>query len=111
MAPYASHPGLRSTATAGGKPPILQRLLLSHGPSYTSMCIGVHVARTNIDIDDEVLRRVQETYGLRTKRAAVDFALRRLLVEPMSDTEVLAMRGTGWAGDLEELRPAGAPRP
>ena len=59
------------------------------------------MARTNIDIDDEVLRRVQSTYGLRTKREAVDFALRRLLVEPMSDREALDMRGSGWSGDLE----------
>ena len=86
------------------------RPLPVRAPSYTSKCIVVHMARTNIDIDDEVLRRVQETYGLRTKRDAVDFALRRLLVDPMSDAEVLAMRGTGWAGDLEELRRAGAPR-
>jgi len=68
------------------------------------------VSRTNIDIDDEVLARVQRTYGLRTKREAVDFALRRLLVEPMSRDEALALEGTGWAGDLDELRAAGKPR-
>ena len=49
------------------------------------------MARTNIDIDDEVLQRVQSTYGLRTKREAVDFALRRLLVEPL---HVVARRST-----------------
>ena len=64
----------------------------------------VCVSRTNIDIDDEVMRRVQETYGLRTKREAVDFALRRLLVEPMDTREALSMRGAGWAGDLDEMR-------
>ena len=68
------------------------------------------MARTNIDIDDEVLRRVQSTYGLRTKREAVDFALRRLLVEPMSDREALEMRGSGWSGDLEEMRRNSGPR-
>jgi Arc/MetJ family transcription regulator len=68
------------------------------------------MARTNIDIDDEVLQRVQSTYGLRTKREAVDFALRRLLVEPMSDREALDMRGSGWAGDLEEMRGSAGPR-
>lgn len=70
----------------------------------------VYVSRTNIDIDDEVLGRVQQTYGLRTKREAVDFALRRLLVEPMGRTEALSMEGTGWAGDLVEIRSAGRPR-
>ncbi len=67
------------------------------------------MARTNIDMDEEVLRRVQSTYGLRTKREAVDFALRRLLVEPMTDREALDMRGSGWPGDLEEMRRGSAP--
>jgi Arc/MetJ family transcription regulator len=62
------------------------------------------MARTNIDIDDDLLRRVQEVYGLSTKRQAVDFALRRLLVEPMTESEALGMRGVGWSGDLDELR-------
>lgn len=43
-------------------------------------------------------------YGLSTKRAAVDLALRRLDLEPMSREEALAMRGTGWDADLQELR-------
>jgi Arc/MetJ family transcription regulator len=43
-------------------------------------------------------------YGLRTKRAAVDLALRRLDLEPMDRDEALAMRGTGWEGDLDQLR-------
>ena len=68
------------------------------------------MARTNIDIDEDVLRRVQATYGLRTKREAVDFALRRLLVQPMTDREALDMRGSGWPGDLEEMRRGAGPR-
>jgi len=43
-------------------------------------------------------------YGLRSKRSAIDLALRRLDLEPMSRDEVLAMRGSGWDGDLEDLR-------
>lgn len=68
------------------------------------------MTRTNIDIDDDLLRRVQSTYGLRTKRQAVDFALRRLLVEPMTGSEALAMRGVGWPGDLDEMRRGSGPR-
>ena len=68
------------------------------------------MARTNIDIDDEVMRRVQARYGLRTKREAVDFALRRLLVEPLARQEALAAEGSGWDGDLDELRAGTAPR-
>jgi Arc/MetJ family transcription regulator len=68
------------------------------------------MGRTNIDIDDEVMRRVQARYGRRTKREAVDFALRRLLVEPFTRREALAAEGSGWDGDLDELRAGSAPR-
>lgn len=62
------------------------------------------MARTNIDIDEEVIGRVMLAFSLPTKREAVDYALRRLLVEPMSATEARAMRGRGWSGDLDDLR-------
>ncbi len=68
------------------------------------------MSRTNVEIDDEILDRVRTTYGLRTKREAVDFALRRLLVQPMERAEALAMQGTGWEGDLDALRAGLAPR-
>lgn len=74
------------------------------------MCIMVSMSRTNIDIDDDVIARVQATYGLRTKREAVDYALRRLLVEPFSREQALAARGSGWDGDLDEMRAGTAPR-
>jgi Arc/MetJ family transcription regulator len=62
------------------------------------------VARTNIDIDDRLVARAMRLYRLHSKREAVDLALRRLVSEPMSRDEALAMRGTGWGGDLDELR-------
>jgi len=43
-------------------------------------------------------------YRVATKRAAIDLALRRLDLEPMSRKEALEMQGTGWEGDLDELR-------
>jgi Arc/MetJ family transcription regulator len=64
----------------------------------------LHMTRTNIEIEDELIARVMRRYGLRTKRAAVELALRRLDLEPMTRDEALAMRGTGWEGDLDELR-------
>lgn len=70
----------------------------------------LHITRTNVEIDEELVQRVMRRYGLSTKRSAIDLALRRLDVEPMSRDEALAMRGTGWDGDLEELR-GGYPRP
>lgn len=62
------------------------------------------MARTNIDIDEIACRTVMDRYHLSTKRDAVNFALRSLAVEPMGIDEALAMRGSGWEGDLEELR-------
>jgi Arc/MetJ family transcription regulator len=60
------------------------------------------MARTNIEIDEELIARVMRHYAFKTKREAVDFALRQVDVVPMTKEEVLAMRGTGWDGDLEE---------
>jgi Arc/MetJ family transcription regulator len=65
---------------------------------------ALHMSRTNIEIDDELMRRVMERWGFRTKREAVDRALRRLDLEPMTDEELAAMEGSGWDGDLDELR-------
>lgn len=62
------------------------------------------MGRTNIEIDDELIERVMSRYRLPSKRAAVELALRRLAGEPMSRDEALAMEGTGWSGDLDELR-------
>lgn len=64
----------------------------------------VSMGRTNIDIDDDVIANVMRRYNLRTKKEAVDFALRRLYVVPMTTEEILAMRGTGWDGDLDAMR-------
>lgn len=64
------------------------------------------MSRTNIEIDQELIARVMRRHGLRTKREAVDFALRRLVDEitPMTREEFLAMRGFGWDGDLAEIK-------
>ena len=48
--------------------------------------------------------RVMQRYGLSSKRAAVNFALQLASEEPMSLEDALAMRGTGWDGDLEAMR-------
>ena len=71
---------------------------------YTSGCIVVCMTRTNIDIDDALVGEAMRRYRLPSKRAAVDLALRRLLGDPMSREEALAMEGTGWFADLDEIR-------
>jgi Arc/MetJ family transcription regulator len=62
------------------------------------------MTRTNIEIDDELVGEAMRRYGLRSKRAAVDLALRRLVGDAMDRDEALAMEGTGWYADLAELR-------
>lgn len=63
------------------------------------------MGRTNIDIDDELLERAMRTFGLHTKRQAVNLALERLVGGgPMSVEEQLEMEGIGWEGDLDTMR-------
>lgn len=62
------------------------------------------MARTNIDLDDEAVEAVMRRYHLGTKREAVNFALRQLAAEPMPLDEALALRGSGWGGDLDAMR-------
>jgi Arc/MetJ family transcription regulator len=61
------------------------------------------MGRTNIDIDDELIARVMKRHRFSTKREAVDYALRRLDVKPLSKEEILAMEGMGWGDDGLEL--------
>jgi Arc/MetJ family transcription regulator len=62
------------------------------------------MARTNIDIDDEACRVVMDRYHLRSKRDAVNYALRLVAAEALDLDDARALRGSGWEGDLEQLR-------
>ena len=62
------------------------------------------MARTNIDIDEELAAEVMRRFGLTTKRAAVDLALRRLVGLPLTREFLLGLEGVGWEGDLDDLR-------
>lgn len=62
------------------------------------------MSRTNIDIDEDACRLVMELYHLSTKRDAVNFALRTVAGEPLSVERARGLRGSGWAGDLDEMR-------
>ena len=62
------------------------------------------MARTTVELDDDLIARVMRRYGISTKCAAIDYALRRLDFELMTREEALEMRGSGWDGDLAELR-------
>jgi Arc/MetJ family transcription regulator len=68
------------------------------------------MSRTNIELDDALIAEVMRRYGVRTKREAVDLALRRLVGLPLTPEFLRSLRGVGWGGDLDELRSAESPR-
>jgi Arc/MetJ family transcription regulator len=53
------------------------------------------MGRTNVDVDDELVAKVMQRYGLRSKREAIDLALRRLVGEA-GPRDMLDLRGAGW---------------
>lgn len=60
--------------------------------------------RTNIDIDDDVMREAQRLTGARTKRETVDLALRELVARQRR-LGILELRGrVHWQGELGESR-------
>ncbi len=60
--------------------------------------------RTNIVIDDELMRAAQEATGLPTKRAVVEAAL-KLIVRLRAQERIRDLRGrVSWEGDLDEQR-------
>ena len=68
-----------------------------------SLCMSV--VRTNIEIEDDYVEAIMDRYGVRTKTAAVNLALRHLAGQPMTIEEARAMRG----GRAISAVPADAP--
>jgi len=86
----------------------MARFLPEHAPG--AICrrfVVVHdgcMSRTNIDIDEDACLVVMERYHLATKRDAVNFALRTVAGEPLSLDKARSLRGSGWDGDLDQMR-------
>jgi len=60
--------------------------------------------RTNIDIDDRLMREAMQRSGARTKRAAVEAGL-RLLAETHAQGSIRRLRGkVVWEGNLNQSR-------
>ena len=60
--------------------------------------------RTNIDIDDDLMRQAMRSSGARTKRGAVEEGL-RLLIRTRGQASVRRLRGkVSWEGDLNASR-------
>ena len=60
--------------------------------------------RTNIEIDDDLLKEAMRSSGEKTKKAVVEAGLRKL-VQLQRQTSIRKLRGTlKWEGNLEEMR-------
>lgn len=60
--------------------------------------------RTNIDIQEELMEKAMKLSGAKTRRAAVDLAL-RLLVRLKQQDQTKKFRGKlRWEGDLDAMR-------
>jgi Arc/MetJ family transcription regulator len=76
---------------------------------YTHKCENIThsesgVMRTNIDIDDDLMRQAIRLGGAATKKATVETAL-RLLIQTRSQVGMRRFRGkVKWEGNLEESR-------
>lgn len=61
--------------------------------------------RTNVDIDDSLLKEALAVTGLKTKKAVVDEALRRVVRGSRQLRAIEALEGLGWDGqDIRSLR-------
>jgi Arc/MetJ family transcription regulator len=62
------------------------------------------MARTNIDLDEDLLREARKLTRLKTKREVVNTAL-ALLVRQEKLKGILRFKGSGiWKGDLKAMR-------
>ena len=60
--------------------------------------------RTNIEIDDKLMRDTLKATGLKTKREVVELALKELL-RLRQQSDLRKLRGkVYWEGDLEKMR-------
>ncbi len=68
------------------------------------------MSRADIEIDDDLIAKVMEQNGLKTKTDAVDFALRRVVRTVPSASEIVALEGIGFEYSNDEVAAMSAPR-
>jgi Arc/MetJ family transcription regulator len=64
----------------------------------------MHIMRTNIMIDDALVREAMKASGARTKREAVEMGLRALLRLSRQEDIRTLRRKLDWQGDLDAMR-------
>jgi Arc/MetJ family transcription regulator len=97
-------------ATVGASPRVSEERLRLGGARFfihqllPKWCIMIPMSRTNIDIDEELIRKARKLTRLKTKRQIVERAL-ELLVRSESRKGILRYYGAGiWKGDLKASR-------
>ena len=66
--------------------------------------LEANMKRTNIVIDEKLIKEGMKTTGIKTRRALVDYALRDLLRRE-SQKRILELKGkVHWQGDLSSMR-------
>jgi Arc/MetJ family transcription regulator len=76
----------------------------AYTPDLVEMVYAVRMGRTNIVIDEDLVKKARKLTRLKTKREIVDAAL-ELLVRSESRKGILKHYGTGiWKGDLKAMR-------
>lgn len=91
---HRGSPHLRSATVDSGLPPTHESAILTHGGSM----------RTNIDIDDDLMREAMRATGAPTKRAVVEQGL-RMLIDVRRQRTIRRLRGkVTWTGDLHASR-------
>ena len=79
-------------------------LRYEHSVHCVPAILEVHSMRTNIEIDDKLMKDALRFTGAKTKREAVEMGL-RTLVQLGKQVEVRKMRGKlQWEGDLDAMR-------
>lgn len=69
--------------------------------SYTHLILAT---RTNIEINEKLLAEAMAASGLRTKKATVEEALRRLVKRHRQKKAIATLAGAGWVGSLDKMR-------
>jgi len=63
------------------------------------------MARTNIELDDDLIAEAMRLTGAKSKREAVDIALRRLIEKGSLYRSMRRLRGKlPWEGDIDRSR-------
>ena len=74
------------------------------------MCMMIYIRthgatmRTNVEIDDQLMRDAMDALKLDTKKAVIDAALRQVVDNARRRRALKELEGMGWEGDLDAMR-------